>query len=119
MTNFVKKLQKCEEKGHSLSHFYSIDHRYTYLVCMCRSTTLFFKTVILPNIQLICLPWQPYIRLILWINLSPSPISTILITNLVCVCRSATILNIQHVNHFYYIGIVQYGNITVIKKITE
>ena len=27
MVNFVNKLQKCEEKGHYISHFYNIDHR--------------------------------------------------------------------------------------------
>ena len=27
IVNFVNKLQKSEEKGHSLSHFYNIDHK--------------------------------------------------------------------------------------------
>ena len=60
MVKFVNKLQKSEEKGHSISHFYIMDHRETHLVCMCRSTTHPFKTAIVPTIRLIWLPWQLY-----------------------------------------------------------
>ena len=68
IANFVNNLQKSEEKRHSIAHVYSIDHRYTNLVCMCRSTTPLFTTAILPNIRLIWLSWQLYIELILWVN---------------------------------------------------
>ena len=52
--NFVKPIaKKNEEKGHPLSQFYNIDHRKRNLVCMCRSTTPLFKSVILHNIRLI------------------------------------------------------------------
>ena len=56
--------------------FYNIYHRKSHLMCMCRSTTPLFKPAILPNIWLQWLPWQLYIGLILWENVSPSPIST-------------------------------------------
>ena len=56
MVNFVKNLQTSEEKGHFLSQFYNIDTRFANLVCMGRSTTLLFKTTMLPNIRLIWLP---------------------------------------------------------------
>ena len=45
------------KKGHPFSHLYNINQRYTYLVCICRSTTPLFITAILPNIQQIRLPW--------------------------------------------------------------
>ena len=51
MVNFVNTLQQIEEKGHNLSHFYNIDNRYTHLLCMCKSITPPFTTVILPNIH--------------------------------------------------------------------
>ena len=35
---------------------------------ICRSTMPLFKTAILLNIQLILLPWQPYICLFVWEN---------------------------------------------------
>ena len=41
MVNVVNKLQKSEEKGHSISHFYNTNHRETNLVRMCRCTTLY------------------------------------------------------------------------------
>ena len=58
MVNFVTQWQKGEEKGHTLFHFYNINHRNT--VFICRSTTPLFNTAILLNIQLIWLPWQSY-----------------------------------------------------------
>ena len=51
MINFVNKLQKGEEKGHSISHVYNIDHRMTDLVCMYRSATPLFKT---PTVRWFC-----------------------------------------------------------------
>ena len=66
MANVVNKFQKSEEIGHSISHFYNIDHIWTKLVSMCMSSTIpQLKTAILHNIGLICLLWQPYIELIL------------------------------------------------------
>ena len=46
------KMQKAEEQRYPRSHCYNIDHRYTNLVCMCRSATPLLKTAILPNIPL-------------------------------------------------------------------
>ena len=56
--NFWTHLQKPEEKGHAIYNFYKIDHRQTKLVCICRSTTPLINTSILPNIQLIQLPYN-------------------------------------------------------------
>ena len=57
MVNIVNKLPKSEEKIHSISHFYTIDHRMTNLVCMCivdlqQLLLELFKTAILSNIWL-------------------------------------------------------------------
>ena len=49
------KNENCEEKGHPFSYFYNVDQWQTNLVCMCRSTTPFFKIAILPNTPLIWL----------------------------------------------------------------
>ena len=69
MVNFVNKLPKSKEKGHSLSHFYNIDHRQISYVCVglqLISSKLPFN--FLPNIWLTWLPWQQYIGFILWEN---------------------------------------------------
>ena len=51
MVNFVSKLQIGEDKGHTFSHFYNIDHRKWNLVCMCRSNSPLFTNASITNIQ--------------------------------------------------------------------
>ena len=64
---------------------------------MCLSTTPFSKTVILPNIQWMWLPWHPY-RFMLWgneetsISLSPFYNIDLRESNLVCRCKSIPLL---------------------------
>ena len=62
----MNTLQKSEENVHCIYYFYNIEHRETYLVCMCRSTTSLFKIAMLPNIWVIWLPCQLYVGLTFW-----------------------------------------------------
>ena len=95
---------------------------------MCRPTFSFLKAAILLNIQLTCLPWQPYNYMLTFMtkmkgNVSLSHFYNIDHTNanLVCICRSTSPLFITAIlpniwliclgNHLYYLGIAQHTDI--------